>query len=700
MVIDGISLKGSYHSQNQDSCMCSKLKEGFVIALSDGLGSLTDSKSGSQSICESIVKLAIALEDELMTISCEDFVTKAHQMWRKYLLLHNIRYCYATMLFVVKYRDRVFGARLGDGFLSVQLSDEIVLLKDDKEGLFANETYCLTEVLDLKEVSFIERSGVDVHGAILCSDGITINDMSDDILKQFTDEFLKGYSCMPQAEIASDINSWLSDWPGSDDKTIAYCIGLQELILATQQYEDISGFTHYITKQLGQAGGQGTVYRTQKDYLAVKIIHAKEGKKQQNFDELNSRFADLRLLPIPQGVNLTLPLSELKDAHGYVMSLLDDMQEFATAFSPTDEDSKLSNPWLNEMRSDGNNDFADFVAGYIATGGLRRRIAAYQKAARILAHIHSLGLVYCDFSGRNCFISDQGSDEIVWLIDADNLSFAEAITPEAVFTEEFAAPEVVSPNCVFSLYSDCYSFAISLFQDIYCNHPFKGALCEPGDDDDFVDDLNTKAYSGLLPWIFDEDDPSNESNNGFTIAKDMIASQELLALFEKTFSETGRKKPLSRPTTCQWYYALSDFLDHLVTCKHCSMHFDARIETCPWCDTQAHYITVRATRDGKEIYSLSKDFALDKEFNVPKRLISGPRPSNSDETLFTLTCLKESYVISNLDLGKDSLSLITHDGSRKELIYGSQEIPSYDSKIALSTDSGSDIIIEVSIHGQ
>ena len=226
MVIDGISLKGSYHSQNQDSCMCSKLKEGFVIALSDGLGSLTDSKSGSQSICESIVKLAIALEDELMTISCEDFVTKAHQMWRKSLLLHNIRYCYATMLFVVKYRDRVFGARLGDGFLSVQLSDEIVLLKDDKEGLFANETYCLTEVLDLKEVSFIERSGVDVHGAILCSDGITINDMSDDILKQFTDEFLKGYSCMPQAEIASDINSWLSDWPGSDDKTIAYCIGL------------------------------------------------------------------------------------------------------------------------------------------------------------------------------------------------------------------------------------------------------------------------------------------------------------------------------------------------------------------------------------------------------------------------------------------------------------------------------------------
>ncbi|WP_027938858.1 protein kinase domain-containing protein [Anaerobiospirillum succiniciproducens] len=470
--------------------------------------------------------------------------------------------------------------------------------------------------------------------------------------------------------------------------------------MATQQYEDISGFTHYITKQLGQAGGQGTVYRTQKSFLAVKIIHAKECKKQQNFDELNSRFADLRLLPIPQGVNLTLPLSELKDAHGYVMSLLDDMQEFATAFSPTDEDSKLSNPWLNEMRSAGNNDFADFVAGYIATGGLRRRIAAYQKAARILAHIHSLGLVYCDFSGRNCFISDQGSDEIVWLIDADNLSFAEAITSEVVFTEEFAAPEVVSPNCVCSLYSDCYSFAISLFQDIYCNHPFKGALCEPGDDDDFVDDLDTKAYSGLLPWIFDEDDPSNVSNKGFTIAKDMIASQELLALFEKTFSETGRKMPRLRPTTCQWYYALSEFLDHLVTCKHCSMHFDARIETCPWCDTQAHYITVRATRDGKEIYCLSKDFALDKEFNVPKRLISGPRPSNSDETLFTLTCLKDSYVISNLDLGKDSLSLITHDGSRKELIYGSQEIPSYDSKIALSTDSGSDIIIEVSIHGQ
>lgn len=495
-----------------------------------------------------------------------------------------------------------------------------------------------------------------------------------------------------------------------------------------RQIEDVTGYIHILKEQLGQSGGQGAVYRTDEPDLAIKLVnispfdqgmgaskgqvvshsqaqsHGKiisqiKGMHQMDYAELNRRFAALRLLPIPKNVQLTLPLCELKNAYGYVMFLLDGMQDFSDAFSWNDENSYLSNPWLNSLREDESSaNLATFLSGYIKTGGLRRRIAAYTQACCVLSHLHSLGLVYCDFSGRNCFISTQKNRDIVWLIDADNLSFSESIYPQAVFTQEFAAPEIMNEGAVFSAYSDCYSFAISLFKDLFCVHPFKGKLMDQGDVD-FIDDNDTTAYSGLLPWIFDSEDDSNECSDGLASAKDILISSSLMQLFERTFCQRGKSKPLTRPTMLEWYYALTEYKDNLIKCHHCSMHYDARLGSCPWCDSHSAYVSIKAHKDGVQTGHICHELNDKYEFTLPTRLLKGSKPSVSDETLCTLKFMQEYFEISNIDRINYYFSGRHNPMGALKGLFGTQQMP-YGSIIEIDTTEGMENYkLEVTIHG-
>ena len=117
-----------------------------------------------------------------------------------------------------------------------------------------------------------------------------------------------------------------------------------------KQYEDVYGHIHMLKKQIGEAGGQGVVFRTMDPDLAVKLIHNSTKTDVSTDTSRNRRYTELRLLPLPDRINLTLPRAELKDAAGYVMTLLGDMQEFGDAFTPGDANSGMTNPWLDEMR--------------------------------------------------------------------------------------------------------------------------------------------------------------------------------------------------------------------------------------------------------------------------------------------------------------------------------------------------------------
>lgn len=224
MLIDGLSVQGSYHAINQDSYRYKQIDKGFIAALSDGLGSKKYSQFGSKAICESVVEVAENLHEQLLEIDPIEFIKTVHEKWKGKLTGYNIEDCYATMLVFVIYAGRGFAFRLGDGFLAFWADDAIRVLFDDKDDYFANETDCVTENLALEKIEMCEFEISELRGGVMCSDGVGIGNMTENELSDFTREFIEGYCDMNGQDITKDIFSWLSDWPGADDKTLEYFI--------------------------------------------------------------------------------------------------------------------------------------------------------------------------------------------------------------------------------------------------------------------------------------------------------------------------------------------------------------------------------------------------------------------------------------------------------------------------------------------
>lgn len=459
------------------------------------------------------------------------------------------------------------------------------------------------------------------------------------------------------------------------------------------QYADIFGHIHVLTRQLGESGGQGRVFRTTDPDIAVKLIHNDKKDDVLKDPSGNWRYTELRLQPVPHRVNLTLPRAELRDVAGYVMVLLDDMEEFGETFTSSDSGEGFSNPWLDGLKNKAPL-VARFIGEFLATGGLRKRLLAYLGAAQILASLHARGLVYCDFSGKNCFISTAPNSDIVWLIDADNLAFAENISQDAVCTCEYAAPEVMLAQR-FSPWSDCYSFAISLFRDLIGAHPFKGAMIEElVDEGEELEDIEDRMYRGEFPWIWDEDDDSNRGNSGFSGQRDMILTPRLSRLFERTFSAQGRAKRKLRPTMPEWFAALAEALDSLIRCPHCGMDFDISHDICPWCDTKPDIISLEACRGDIHLWTLTREIDETVDLPVPIRLIDGLRLSSYGKTACSIRCEKNGAQL--LDLNPDYAWAVSLDGGKIfRDIYGRADILRSCLIRCRSADTGDAVIIKV-----
>ena len=113
-------------------------------------------------------------------------------------------------------------ARLGDGFLAIYADEKVTCLYDKKENYFANETDCLKENLEREKIEMIEIEYSNFQGAVLCTDGVEIGTMQEEDIAGFTQEFVDEYSNKEKVEVLDEIESWLKDWPGTDDKTLAF----------------------------------------------------------------------------------------------------------------------------------------------------------------------------------------------------------------------------------------------------------------------------------------------------------------------------------------------------------------------------------------------------------------------------------------------------------------------------------------------
>lgn len=386
---------------------------------------------------------------------------------------------------------------------------------------------------------------------------------------------------------------------------------------------DQYGNQHELRNELAR-GGQGVVYRTSDGDLAIKQPLARDGGPDRA-SNLQQLFQNVRSLPLPPHIPISLPLAVLRDEPGYVMSLLSHMVPFRTFELSGDKRADFAAQprpkWLSAIKDDN---AALSLMHYAKSGATKRRLLALAKAAVILARLHAVGLVYGDISPNNCFVSE--SDDLdVWLIDADNLRFELIQGGSAVYTHQYGAPEILQRTDCGRPRTDVWAFAVMAFDMLALVHPFIGKkILEPGDDtvgwdadpitEDAPANLDEQAYHGHMPFVDDESDDSNRAIGG--LSRNLVLTTNLARLFQETFG-VGRVKPWRRPTMAFWAIELARAHDLSVACPNCYMSYMSDRLICPYCEAPRPPVAIATTSRWKMVIQAGAG-----EVKLPHRLFS------------------------------------------------------------------------------
>lgn len=384
---------------------------------------------------------------------------------------------------------------------------------------------------------------------------------------------------------------------------------------------DSYGCSHDIAKVLGQ-GGQGVVCLTRNPEIVIKFALDSKGrlicrdKNKETFLKNDAAFKAIMQKPFPERLHLAYPMARLVDYSGYVMRLMGDMTGFSDLV-PLDVTA------IRKMAEDG---------------GHRRRFELLAKLAALLAKMHGVGMVYCDLSPNNVFVTKDPkfTTQNVWLIDADNVFIPGEDSEKLVYTPRYAAPELLEGKSC-SINSDVYSFATLAFETLAALHPFAGKMAKVGG---FEDDWDVTAkdakkedeqkqvdidpqYSGKIPWVEDFSDVSNHTDDG--LPRQNFLTDETFTLFNMTFSEEGRENPKIRPTSVLWARAFAHSQAQSVRCPDCGMSFvyDESSKKCPWCDKKHPPILLLKDENGKVVFAHELEFCEDNsgpEFSLPEHV--------------------------------------------------------------------------------
>ncbi|EGR1697767.1 lipopolysaccharide kinase [Vibrio parahaemolyticus] len=462
------------------------------------------------------------------------------------------------------------------------------------------------------------------------------------------------------------------------------------------EYVDEYQNVHIQDKVLGQ-GGQGVVFRTKDPDLAIKLVTDESGTPvtdEESVERYSKRFKRVRLLPLPESLNISVPAALLQNNAGYVMQLLSEMVPFSHFWLDGKSAEKIGSDdipaWLSAMPENE----AKKIVHYYRTGGLRRRLHALYKCASLLARLHGNGMVYGDISPNNIFISEGLDDSSVWLIDADNIRFEITAGGSVVYTPKYGAPELVQGKDGGRPSSDCHAFAVVAFSLLSLIHPFVGKKVDGTDEGDWADeenydeDIEDKAYAGLFPWVDDQDDDSNSSDSG--LPRSLLLTEKLTTLFEGTFG-LGRTSPLLRPTIYHWPEALAQAADMTVTCPGCSMNYyydfihpETEDHNCPYCKTQRPQVLIldsyRWNGADKPLQSPSwryvREISQGSELAVPRRVFDEFTMLDSDTAEVLISPSDNGILIKKSDHGKADLSVAadSHPQSGFQKLYSQMKI--------------------------
>ena len=221
MKYGGLSLTGSYHAYNQDNYAARKVAGGYVLAVSDGLGSKKYSKAGSAALCAAACDAADAISCNVTDAG--EYIRAVHALWIATLSENHLEpdVCRATALIGIIGKKKLWLFRLGDGFIGAVFDDDVLVLFDDKKDRFANETECLGGEPDVENWAVQHAAFASFRGIVAGTDGLALaNDETR--LKKFTADFCANYERMNISTTLADIGRWLPKCKGIDDRTVAF----------------------------------------------------------------------------------------------------------------------------------------------------------------------------------------------------------------------------------------------------------------------------------------------------------------------------------------------------------------------------------------------------------------------------------------------------------------------------------------------
>lgn len=345
---------------------------------------------------------------------------------------------------------------------------------------------------------------------------------------------------------------------------------------------DRNGVSYKMTDTPLGEGSQGTTYVLEGGKYIAKLF-----KKNVNDTELKSKINFLINLNLDKQI-YSVPLQEITvPCSGYI-------SEFASGMMSL---SKLK---------DAGEDFGDW---YVSTGGLLKRYGVLIKLANAIRSLHSKGLVYCDLSPNNVFVSQNPQQQNVFLIDLDNLRYKTSIVKN-IYTPFYGAPEVVKNIAPNTFQSDCYSFAVIAYELLTFKHPLIGDIV----DEDA--DLEEDALRGDLPWVEDTNDNKNICiETG--LPSEYFVSGKVMKLFHKTFEE-GLNNADRRPSMGEWVDALSEGLNDLLMCEECKIHYPySNAHKCPMCGQEPQLVmSLKIQRWEENEYYDKPSNSVEKNFSL------------------------------------------------------------------------------------
>ncbi len=436
---------------------------------------------------------------------------------------------------------------------------------------------------------------------------------------------------------------------------------------------DASGNIFVLGKEISR-GGQGVVYRLKDNDLALKL----------QLGGGRSAGINVRLLPLPDQLEICTPASVLRDGNGYVMRLLSDMQPFLDLLNARPAEGSARPSYLAGLDENA----AAPIMGYAASGGIRKRLGVLARAAAALARIHAAGIFYGDISPNNVFCKldakggdTSNEDDSTWWIDPDNMAFdIDEVKRRSYYTPSYGAPEVVSGKGASSSRSDAYSFAILAHHLLTLHHPFVGAAVESGEDDWETDgeSAEDRAWRGELPWIFDRKDPSNSAT--LALSPSLVMGKELYDWFALMF-EDGRLRPASRPTMLEGAIRLARACDASLKCLACGMSWlpDTMAddgsplhvgEQCPYCGEKCgSHVEVRSYLPDSgggwcQLWLWRREIAEGQKLKLPHRLFHPFSPRFHAEEAATAE-LKQGRLglrFSETGFGDHGIEMETEEG--------------------------------------